>query len=37
MPSLQFFSYLMARTSYILKKWCPLCTRQTCLFGFVQS
>jgi len=33
MPSEQFFSYIMARTSYILMRWywwCPLCTRPTC-------
>jgi len=31
MTSEQYFSYIMARTSYISMRWwwCPLCTRQT--------
>jgi len=32
MPSEQFLSYTMRRTSYITRRWwCPLCTRPTCL------
>ena len=34
----QFFSHIMARTSYILMRWwwwCPLCTKPTCLVGFL--
>jgi hypothetical protein len=34
MPSEQFSSYIMAKTSYISMRWCcgcPFCTRLTCL------
>jgi len=32
-PNEPFFSYIMARSNYILMRrcWCPLCTRPTCL------
>jgi len=31
MPVLQFFSYIITRTSYIsIRWWCLLCTRPTC-------
>jgi len=36
-PNEQFFSYIMARTIYVLIRWwwwCLLCTRTTCWIGF---
>jgi hypothetical protein len=35
-PTQQFFSYIMARTSYFSMRWWSgsLCTRPTCLVGF---
>jgi hypothetical protein len=36
MQNEQFFSYIIARTSYILTRWwCLLCTRPTHLVGFL--
>jgi len=35
MPSDQRFSYIMARTSYNLMRWCLLCSRPTRLVGFL--
>jgi hypothetical protein len=34
-PNEKFFSHIMARTSYILMRWCLLCTRPTHLVRFV--
>jgi len=34
-PSEQFFSYIMARTSYILIQLCPLCSKPTHLVGLL--
>ena len=38
-PTQQFFSYIMARTSWFLTKWWwgPLCTRPTRLVGFYST
>jgi len=43
MPNEQDFSYIMARTSYILRRWwwwwwrCLLCTRPTSWIGFYSA
>jgi len=35
MPNEPSISYIMARTSYMLMRWCLLCSRPTHWVGFV--